>query len=401
MRPVLGGLRVADRLHHVPVGLQPLGGRSVQRLDQRRVEPPQLETQQIGEQVVVAEPRPPDIQRGHERAGVLELLQHSLGSRAAGQEVGQRAADALQHGRTQQEIADLGRLALEHLGQQVPRDRALAAGELAHEPLGIGMLGERDRRQPQTRRPALGTVVQQRQIRIRERDPGPLQQLARLFAREAKSRGPDLGQGTRHAEAMQAERGFRTGYKHDPRLWRQPSEEQLERRQRVGRLQLVQIVDHQHDGPLQRLQIRQQPFDDELTAQTRSRADPRDRRVSADCVHHGQPEPLPVALAALDRHPCRPIAGPGRLQPRADQHRLATSRRAAHHDHAAGRRGRQVLEQLAALDQAPPRKDWVTRGRRRLEHAADHDHARMQPSRAPCAIRNEYVPPGAPITQSV
>jgi hypothetical protein len=55
------------------------------------------------------------------------------------------------------------------------------------------MPGERDRREPETRRPSLGALVQQRQVRIRQRDPGLRQQLARLLPGEAESRGADLG----------------------------------------------------------------------------------------------------------------------------------------------------------------------------------------------------------------
>ena len=201
---------------------------------------------------------------------------------------------------------------------------------------------------------------------------------------------------------MQAERGIRTRHQHDPRLCRQPSEEQLERRQRVGRLELVQVVDHQHDRPLERLQIRQQPFDDELAAQAGSRADSGHRRIAADrsasASIDGQPEPLPVALAALDRHPCRPIAEPGRLQPRADQHRLAAPRRAAHHGHAARRRGRQPLGTTGGRWTRPrPAADSMTwRRRRQLEHAAAARPCPHATSGARCAIRSEYVSPGAP-----
>ncbi len=66
---------------------------------QRRRGPAQLELQQIGEQVVVAEPRPPDVERGDERVRVLEALQDRLRARAAGQRVGERAADPLEDGR--------------------------------------------------------------------------------------------------------------------------------------------------------------------------------------------------------------------------------------------------------------------------------------------------------------
>jgi hypothetical protein len=158
--PVVGGLGVADRLDDVPVLLVPASGGCVERADERRVDAPQLQAQQIGEQRVVAKPRTPHIERGHEHVGAFELVQDPLRPRAAGQRVGQWAADALEHRRAQQQVAHLGGLPLEHLGHEIAGDRALGAAELAHERFRIGMPGERARRQPQPRRPALGALVQ-------------------------------------------------------------------------------------------------------------------------------------------------------------------------------------------------------------------------------------------------
>ena len=70
-RPVPGGLGVPDRFHRVPVCGQPVGGGLVQRGDFSRRGPPQLQLQQVGEHLVVAEPRPGRVQRHHERVGFL------------------------------------------------------------------------------------------------------------------------------------------------------------------------------------------------------------------------------------------------------------------------------------------------------------------------------------------
>jgi len=50
--------------------------------------------------------------------------------------------DPVQHRGAQQQALDLRRLPLQHLGQQVLRDRAVAAGELGDELLGVGVPGE-------------------------------------------------------------------------------------------------------------------------------------------------------------------------------------------------------------------------------------------------------------------
>jgi hypothetical protein len=52
------------------------------------------------------------------------------------------------------------------LREQIPRYRPFAARELRHEPLRIGVLGERDRRQPQAGRPPFCALVEQRHAPI-------------------------------------------------------------------------------------------------------------------------------------------------------------------------------------------------------------------------------------------
>ena len=149
------------------------GGQLVQRGHLTRLGAAQLQLQQVGEQLVVAEPGPRRVQRHHERVGLLQILQHPLPAAAPGQQVGQLAVDPLQHAGPQQQPPDLLALPVQHLGQQVLRHRPLAAGELRREPLRIGVPGQRQRRQPQPRRPALGPLHQQRQRRAGQLAPRP------------------------------------------------------------------------------------------------------------------------------------------------------------------------------------------------------------------------------------
>jgi len=79
---------------------------------------------------VVAKPRPLLIERDHEPAGLLQLLQDALAIITSCQQIGQRTAHALQHRGPQQQTPDLLRLALEHLGERVLGDRPLAASEI-------------------------------------------------------------------------------------------------------------------------------------------------------------------------------------------------------------------------------------------------------------------------------
>jgi hypothetical protein len=64
----------------------------------------QLQAEQVGEQAVVAEPRPVWIERDHERAGVLEVEQDPLRPGAAEHQVRERSAHPLQDRGPEEEL---------------------------------------------------------------------------------------------------------------------------------------------------------------------------------------------------------------------------------------------------------------------------------------------------------
>ncbi len=150
-----------------PCADEPSGGAPVQHRHLLGQRPAQLQPEQIPEQVVVAEPGTPGVERHDERVRVREFQQDPLRARAAGQHVGQLAVDPVEQGGAQQQILDVGWLALQHLRDQVLRDRAVAAGELRDEPLGVGVTSQGDRREPQARGPPLRPLVQQRRPGLR------------------------------------------------------------------------------------------------------------------------------------------------------------------------------------------------------------------------------------------
>jgi hypothetical protein len=148
--------------------------------DRGRLGAPQLKLKQVGEQVMIAEPGPPGVQRGHERVGRLQILQGPLPAAVAGQQVGQLSVDPRQDRRSQQQPPYLLVLPVQHLGQQVFGDRPLAAGELRRELFRILVSVQRQRRQPQPRRPPLGPLVQQSERPVRQPHPGRVEQRSRL-----------------------------------------------------------------------------------------------------------------------------------------------------------------------------------------------------------------------------
>ena len=109
---------------------------------------------------MVAKPRPSHVERDDECVGLLELVQDPLRPGRVGEQVGELAVHAVENGGAQEQLTHLVGLALEHLSEQVIGDGALAARELGDEPLRIWVVRQRERRQPQPGRPALGAPVQ-------------------------------------------------------------------------------------------------------------------------------------------------------------------------------------------------------------------------------------------------
>ena len=233
----------------------------MQRRQFGRAAPPQFQLQQIGEQLMVAEPGPPRVQRDDERARLLELLQDPLAARVPGQQVGQLAIDPFQYRGPQQHPPGLFALPIQHLGQQVLGDRALAAAELGRETFRIGMPGQRQRRQPQPRRPAFGPVIQDAQSDVRQRHAGRVEQRPRLRRAEPQIGRADLAKLSGQAQPVQAQPQVVAGDQHETQGGRRAHDQQFQLAQRLGRAQLVQVVEHQPDVLLERSEVFKQAFD--------------------------------------------------------------------------------------------------------------------------------------------
>ena len=182
----------------------PGGGGAVQRRDRRRRDASQLEAQQIREQVVVAKPGTAGVERGDE--GVRSSSRWRIAS-APVPPVSASASGPLTRSRIDvrtQQVAHLRRLALQHLGEEVARHGPLAAGELGHEALRVGVRGQRDRRQPQTGRPALGAFVQRAPTPVSDRAISRLGAARRSRRARSEGRAPQLVNCPR-PQAMQPE----------------------------------------------------------------------------------------------------------------------------------------------------------------------------------------------------
>ena len=98
---------------------------------------PQLQAQHLGEQGVVAVPA--GGQRLDERVRVGQGREDSGGVLVAGQLDSAIGADMLQDARAQQDLANLRRLHVEHLVDQVADQGAVLSQQFLDELAGVGM----------------------------------------------------------------------------------------------------------------------------------------------------------------------------------------------------------------------------------------------------------------------
>ena len=333
---MLRRLGVPDRLHRVPVLREPPGGGPVQPGDLARRGAPQLQPQQRGEHLVVAEPGPCRVQRDRERVRGLQVLQHLLGALVPGQQGSQLPVHPLQDGGAQQQPPHRLALPVQHLSQQVLRHRPLAAGELRREPLRIRVPGRCQRGQPESRRPPLGPLMQHRQRRPGQLHPCRREQLPRLGQGELQVPGADLGQVPFQPQPVQPQPDVMPGRQHEPQPRRRSHHQQLQLPQRV-RAQLVHVIDHQPQGLFQRRQVIQQPFNQRPPAEVRCRRhrpyQPGPGARLAQRLKHRLPEPLRVTLLPPRRYPRRPPRRPSPGDPRPQQYRLAAAGRRRHYRH--------------------------------------------------------------------
>ena len=281
-----------------------------------------------------------------------------LRTRAAGQRVGERAADPLEHRRAQQQVAYLRRLALQHLRQQVARDGALAAGELGDEALRIGVSGERDRGQPQAGGPPLGPLVEPRHGRVGERDPGsPRAARASPRARSAgRGRGSRSARPSSRSRCSPSARVLARGQHHAQR-GRQPRQEELEPAAAPPRdcsscrssMTSTTGCSSERRSDSSRSTTAWPPKAG--VAATRSTNPSRPPRRRAASMTDSQKRCASCSPRSTETHATR-SASPSACDPRPQEHGLAASCRRAYDDHAARARSRQSLEQQRPLYEA-------------------------------------------------
>ena len=394
-RPVPGRGGLPHRVRQQPVALVPAGRPPVQAGHLGRALQPQLEPQHLGEQRMVTVPA---------AAGRLDegVAPGQLGQRPgalvpAGQLRRDPGADPVHDAGLQQQVPDLGGLVIQRLLHQVPGDRAVLRGQLLDELPRITMITQRQRRQPQPRRPPLIDPGQQLQRGRRQRDPVLGHQLARLGHAERQLPGPDLGQLPGQPVPVQRQHRIRPRAHHQPQPRPRVPQQVRQPLHQPRPRQLMQVIQHQHHRRILHRQLRRQPQQEHMIRRRRPgrrRRDPPQRHPRRpQRLHHRRPEHPRPAIKLIQRHPRHQT--PPRRRPRRHRHRLTRPRRPRHHRQRPRRTLIQPPVQPRPRHQPPrhPRHPHLS-----LQHTISTARQRPRPARHAHsgAIHRRYLPPSGP-----
>jgi hypothetical protein len=217
----------------------PLSGDDVQLGDPIRPVPAE-----IGEQV-----RPQELldavgvalRRGgrHERGLAFERGEHASGVLPSRQFGGEPARNRFADADHAKELLHVFGQPGENLSDEVVGNRALVAGELRQELVGISGGGQAESGEAQAGCPSAGAPVQQPDLRGREMQTRPLVQLRGLGRRESHLRGTQLPQPARQAQPWKRQRGIAAARQDELHAARAVPDEDLEA---VQGLRLHQLV---------------------------------------------------------------------------------------------------------------------------------------------------------------
>ena len=351
---VAGGLGVVDGRLLQPVGLAPGRGPPVQLRDQLGLAPPELGTEQVAEQVVVAVPLPSAVERDQEEIGPGERLQHRGRAGRVQDRVAQRAAHPVQHGRPGEERHLPGGKSRQQLRVQVVDDEPVVPGEGHPGSWRVrGRTGglECEGGQVQPDRPALGPAVQLGRVLPGQAHLGPLQQRPGLARVHGQVSGSHLHQPALATQPPKGQPRLGAGGQGELGV---AGELQRELRERVQALAVVEqfdVVKDQGDGFGRRRHGSGQSGHDrrwnvggrrgqDLEGLRFERRDPVQRHRQVGQQHRR------VVVVGVDRQPADPATLA--LGPLGQQGRLAVAGRRHHTDHRPARCRQQSFDQRGA-----------------------------------------------------
>ena len=133
--------------------------------------PGQPPLEELGEQMVVAEPFALVVQGDDEQLLVLQAHEHVQAVATPGQRIAQFRIELIEHRGLVEEQLQVGGQAGQHVFRQVVGDVPFGPGEPAEETFPVGIATEGQGRQVQRRDPAFGALEQQLQLALAQLQP--------------------------------------------------------------------------------------------------------------------------------------------------------------------------------------------------------------------------------------
>ena len=285
--------------------------------------------------MVVAVPPPLVVERDDEQVLALKGLEHRLTVGATGQGVAETSGQLVEHAGVQQERADLVRLPVQDLLDEVVEDEPMAPGEGLHEPghvaVRAGVGPGRQRGQLQSGRPPLGARLE------RGHERGIELQLHHLVEKQSassavnlRSRGPHLHELATCTQTRQRKRRVGPRGHRQRDLRRQVVQEEGHRLVDGGRVDDVIVVERHHRGSGEHVEVVDQADQDGVVwhrgagLQEGERVDPGFGFDGLDRRHEVRQEHPEVSVAGVEREPGHPARRTlGGRQPLRQQRRLA------------------------------------------------------------------------------
>ena len=254
----------------------------------------ELRAQQLAHQRVVAEPASGAAERGHHRVAPHEIRQPRCAVAAFGERVGQVAREGIHDRRPQEECPQVSGLAVEQLFEEIVGHRPVRRREGGHVRLGLRMVAQRERRQPQSGGPALRATAEHGDL-LRVQGCARLgEQLRGLVLGESQMALTDLAQPVREPQPREAQRRVLARHEDEPERRRCLRQQAVEVGGDLATVDLVEVVEHEDDGLLAAAERVAQAIQ-----RRRQVAAPRHRDAEAERRHDEAPEAVAVRVALV------------------------------------------------------------------------------------------------------
>ncbi|MFE6487492.1 hypothetical protein ACFVGN_31790, partial [Streptomyces sp. NPDC057757] len=238
--------RVTDRRCRLPRVGVPLAGPAVQAHDLAGVFVGQVRAKDVREEMVIAVPAALVVEPDDEQVGPVEDFEHGSAVPASGDGVAQRAVEAAQDGRPEQEVTHVIALAGQDLVDQVVEDVPVVTGESGDEVRDVRAPLECERRQLECGDPALGALLQGFDVRRGKVQSDGFVEVGRyLDGSEAEVGGAQFDQLAAGPQSCERQRRVGAGADHQVHLRREVFEQERHGRLNVRGVGKVVVVEDQ------------------------------------------------------------------------------------------------------------------------------------------------------------